>query len=77
MPALTAARIRQLCIEIVAAKTEEKVNHLTAELRVALEEHIRWAKDSLTTQATALSLLDAENTSILPIEHNTTSKAAD
>ena len=54
----TEHRIRQLCTEAIAAEAEASVNHVIPELRAALQEHIRLAKESLEAQATAVSVLD-------------------
>jgi len=58
MPADTAVRVQQLCREVLAATTEADVERILPELRVALKEHIRWAKDSLELQAVTIALLD-------------------
>ncbi len=60
MPQHTEARIQQLCREVIAAKTEADVQRILPELRSALQEHIRLAKDSLEAQASTVSLLDSE-----------------
>ena len=55
----TEARIQQLCSEALAAKTLADVDRILPELRSALEEHIRLAKESLETQVAAITSLDA------------------
>lgn len=42
----------------MAAKTSADTERIIPELRAALEEHIRLAKDSLGSQASAIALLD-------------------
>lgn len=59
MPPHTEARIQQLCSEALAAKTLADVDRILPELRSALEEHIRLAKESLETQVAAITSLDA------------------
>ena len=49
----------QLCTEALVAKTPADVERVLEELRSALEEHIRLAKDSLGAQVTAIAVLDA------------------
>ena len=61
MPAHTEARIHQLCTESLAAKTQSDVERILPELRTALEEHIRLAKDSLGAQVSAITALEAVN----------------
>jgi hypothetical protein len=51
MPLHTEARIHDLCAEAVAAEDESDVERIVSELREALTEHIRCAKDSLVVQA--------------------------
>lgn len=58
MPRETDLRVRQFCKEILAATTKAEVERILPELRAALEEHIRLAKDTLVFQAGAIALLD-------------------
>ena len=51
-------RLQQLCREVLAAKTSADSERIILELRAALQEHIRLAKDSLGAQASAIALLD-------------------
>jgi len=51
-------RLQQLCREVLAAKTSADSERIIPELRAALQEHIRLAKDSLGAQASAIALLD-------------------
>jgi hypothetical protein len=60
MPRFTEGRIQQLCTEALAVRTSEEVERVVHELRSALEEHIRLAKDSLENQAATLSTLSAK-----------------
>ena len=66
MPAHTEARIHQLCTEALAAKTQSDVERVIPELRSALEEHIRLAKESLKAQVDNFAILDAQTTNGLP-----------
>jgi len=58
VPPETDLRLQRLCKEILAATTKEEVQRIVPELRAALEEHIRLAKDSLELQSKAIALLD-------------------
>lgn len=58
MPAYTEVRIQQLCTEVLAVKTQVEVDRIVPELRAALEEHIRLAKDSLGAQASTIAFLN-------------------
>jgi len=58
VPRDTEVRIQELCVEALAATTEPEVERILTDLRAALDEHIRLAKDSLRTQAFAIYLLD-------------------
>jgi hypothetical protein len=59
VPARTEARIQQLCTEVVAAKTLADVDRILPELRSALEDHVRLAKESLETQIATITSLEA------------------
>jgi hypothetical protein len=59
VPAHTEARIQQLCTEALAAKTLADVDRILPELRSALEEQVRLAKESLETQIATITSLDA------------------
>jgi hypothetical protein len=41
-------------IQVLAVSSEADIDRIVPELRAALEEHIRLAKESLVAQATAL-----------------------
>ena len=58
MPLHTEARILQLSTVALLAKTQADVEQIIRDLRAALEEHIRLAKDSLGGQASTIALLD-------------------
>jgi hypothetical protein len=58
VPRETDLRVQQLCKEILAAATKAEVERILPELRAALEEHIRLAKDSLELQASIIAVLD-------------------
>jgi hypothetical protein len=58
VPRETDLRVHRLCKEILASATKAEVERILSELRAALEEHIRLAKDSLELQAKAIALLD-------------------
>jgi hypothetical protein len=59
VPAHTEALIQQLCTEALAAKTQADVDRILLELRSALEEHVKLARDSLETQIATITSLDA------------------
>jgi hypothetical protein len=54
MPAHTDARIRELVSAALAASTEADVDRVLPELRTALHEHIRLAKESLEARIVIL-----------------------
>jgi hypothetical protein len=56
----TEVRIQQLCTQVLAAKTQSDVARIIPELRAALQEHIRLAKESLELQARSIVLLKGE-----------------
>jgi hypothetical protein len=58
VPRETDLHVQRLCKEILAATTKAEVERILPELRAALVEHIRLAKDSLELQAKAIALLD-------------------
>lgn len=58
MPAHTEARIHQLCTEALFATTQADIDRILPELRSALEEHIKLAKNSLGAQVSAIKALD-------------------
>ena len=66
MPAHTEARIQQLCTEALAAQTQSDVERIIPELRAALEEHIRLAKESLEGQLGSMSALNALSSKAAP-----------
>jgi hypothetical protein len=55
MPAETDARVHGLCTKLLSVKDEAEVDALLLELREALREHIRLARNSLESQVAALS----------------------
>jgi len=59
VPLHTEARIQQLCSEALSAKNQADVERIVRELRAALEEHIRLAKDSLEGQVNNIAVLSA------------------
>ena len=59
VPAHTEARIQQLCTEALAANELADVDRILPELRSALEEHVRLAKESLEAQVATITSLDA------------------
>ena len=54
MPAYTEARIRELVSAALAASTKADIDKILPDLRTALREHIRLAKESLEAQVVAL-----------------------
>jgi hypothetical protein len=57
MPRFTDDRIRRLCSQAIACKTQEEIEQVITELRQALQEHIRMARENLTIQATTIPLI--------------------
>jgi hypothetical protein len=47
MPRYTDRQIRELCAQVVKAQSEEELERAVQELRLAIKEHVRLAKDSL------------------------------
>ena len=62
MPRYTEQRIRDLCAEALASTNDADGQRVLNELRTALQEHIRLAKESLACQVTAVSWSRPENT---------------
>ena len=60
VPHFTEARIQKLCSEAIAVQDHDDLERVVQELRSALEEHIRLAKNSLSNQASTVSFLDAK-----------------
>ena len=54
MPVHTEALIQRLIIEALAATSNSEVERIIPELRSALQEHIRLAKESLGAQVVVL-----------------------
>ncbi len=63
VPQFTEGRIQQLCSQAIAVKNSEEIESVVGELRSALEQHIRLAKESLESQASAITALEAKNSS--------------
>ena len=59
MPLHTEARIQELCKEALAAKTAAELERVLPELRAALEEHTRLAKESLRGMRNSITARDA------------------
>ena len=59
MPRYTENRIQHLCKEAVEANTPEELERVIPELRAALEEHTRLAKQSLKLQRNSIAARDA------------------
>lgn len=59
MPKRTEKRLRDLCEQAIAAKDQSEVERKTSELRVALGEHISAARESLSSQASIIPVLDS------------------
>ena len=64
MPRFTDARIKWLCEQVTMADTEEDLEVALEELRQALQEHVRLAKQSLSAQAGAVNVLDVKAAAI-------------
>jgi hypothetical protein len=60
MPRYTEEQIKSLCAKAVATKTDREFKAAISDLRSALAEHVRLAKDSLQTRGTMLMALDAK-----------------
>jgi hypothetical protein len=54
----TEVRVEQLCADVLTAKTPAEVDRIIPELRAALEEHVRLAKNSLGAQASRIAFRD-------------------
>jgi hypothetical protein len=52
-------RLQELCTQAIEAKTSADVERISSEFRIALEEHISAARESLTAQASTIFLLDS------------------
>ena len=50
MPRYTDDQIRELCAKVAKVDTEEELNHVAQELRSAIKEHVREARDSLSVK---------------------------
>jgi hypothetical protein len=59
MPKRTEKRLRDLCEQAITAKDQPEVERKASELRAALEEHISAARESLSTQASVIPVLDS------------------
>ena len=59
MPKRTEKRLRDLCEQVITAKDQPEVERKASELRVALEDHISAARESLSTQASVIPVLDS------------------
>jgi hypothetical protein len=56
----TEARIQQLSRKAVAERTPNEVERILPELREALQEYIRLAKQSIGSQASTVATLDSK-----------------
>jgi hypothetical protein len=54
-------RIKQLCSDALAADTPQDAQKVLGELRSALEDHIRCARNDLGARVIAFPILDAHN----------------
>jgi hypothetical protein len=52
-------RIKRLCSEALAVTTPEEVERVLSELRLALEEHVRAARNNLESSVIAFPFLDS------------------
>jgi hypothetical protein len=57
VPRFTDDRVRQLCSQAIACKTQADIEKVIKELRDALGEHIRLARENLKIQATTIRLI--------------------
>jgi hypothetical protein len=56
--AYTEARVKRLCEKVRVSKNETELRLVVKELRVALREHLRFAKETLEAQASVISVLE-------------------
>jgi hypothetical protein len=54
------AKIQRLCAEALTLTEQADIERVMTELRSAIEEHVRLARESLTAQAATLSKRDSE-----------------
>jgi hypothetical protein len=59
VPLHTEGRIQELCKEALAAKTPAELERVIPELRAALEEHTRLAKEFLRGMRNSIAARDA------------------
>jgi hypothetical protein len=58
VPRFTESTINWLCEQAKSASTQEELEVVIEQLRTALQEHIHLAKESLSAQANAVSMLE-------------------
>ena len=63
MPVYTEARIQELCAKALAATDHLDAERILVELRLAIEEHIYYAKNSLEAHASVISVLESHTES--------------
>lgn len=61
MPVYTEARIQELCAQALAAQGDAEAERILVELRLAIEEHIYYAKNSLEAHASVISVLESHD----------------
>ena len=75
MPSSTESRIEELCAEAVRVTNHSDMERVVGELRAALDEHIRQAKVSLESQASASFSLQSTHMESVPPEDKLKSAA--
>ena len=63
MPRFLEDDIRQLCERAIHAENPDDAERLTVELRSAMQEYMRLAKQSLVDRGRTISLLDSKHDS--------------
>jgi predicted transcriptional regulator len=58
MPRHTEARIRELCNELGALKSENEIEEILEELRAVLREHVSMARNALGEQLASLHAIE-------------------
>jgi hypothetical protein len=61
VPRFTEDRIRQLCSQALAAGSDREIHTIAADLRLALEEHIRRQQENLKVSVTIILLITSSN----------------
>ena len=65
MPRYTEEKIKRLCSKAVAAKNENEFKEVIGDLRSALSEHVRMAKDSLQAHGKMLMAHESKKHNVI------------